>query len=71
MDINEKAGNIESRKTPEETATLSPSEWQFDEDTIIALSDLGDILRRIRTRMHTEGYTLVDGKVTKLPATTI
>lgn len=71
MDINQKTGNIEDRKNSQKTATLSPSEWQFDEDTIIAISDLGDILRRIRTRMHAEGYTLVDGKVTKLPTTTI
>lgn len=71
MDINQKTGNIEDRKNSQEAVTLSQSEWQFDEDTIIALSDLGDILRRIRTRMHAEGYNLVEGKVTKLPTTTI
>ncbi len=45
---------------------LDPAEWQFDDETIAALSELGDIFRRIRTRMDAEGYTIVDGQVKKL-----
>lgn len=68
MDISTKDGNIKAEKdTQKEVASLDRSEWQFDDDTIAALSDLGDIFRRIRTRMNAEGYTIVNGKVEKLP----
>lgn len=68
MDINPKADTIEAEKdTQKEVVSLDRSEWQFDNDTIAALSDLGDIFRRIRTRMNAEGYTIVNGKVEKLP----
>lgn len=68
LDITAKDGNIKAEKdTQKEVASLDRSEWQFDDDTIAALSDLGDIFRRIRTRMNAEGYTIVNGKVEKLP----
>jgi len=68
MDINPKTDTMEAGKdTQNKEISLDPSEWQFSEDTIVALSELGNIFRRIRTRMHAEGYTLVNGKVEKLP----
>ena len=68
LDITAKDGTIKAEKdTQKEVASLDRSEWQFDNDTIAALSDLGDIFRRIRTRMNAEGYTIVNGKVEKLP----
>lgn len=68
MDIYPKTDTIEAGKdTQNKEASLSPSEWQLPEETIVALSELGDIYRRIRTRMHAEGYHLVNGKVEKLP----
>jgi hypothetical protein len=68
MDISTKDGTIKAEKeSQKEVASLDRSEWQFDDDTIAALSDLGDIFRRIRTRMNAEGYTIVNGKVEKLP----
>ena len=67
MDIYENSDNIKSSKnTQNEVVPLDPSEWQFDDDTIIALSDLGDVLRRIHNRMKAEGYTIIDGQVKKL-----
>jgi hypothetical protein len=65
MDINQKAGNIKDSKNPQDVVGMDPSEWQFDDDTIMALSDLGDVLRRIHNRMENEGYEIVDGKVKK------
>ncbi len=71
MDINPKTDTIEPEKdTQKEVASFDPREWQLPEETIVALSELGDIYRRIRTRMHAEGYTLVNGKVEKLPTAT-
>lgn len=68
LDITAKDGNIKAEKdTQKVVASLDRSEWQFDDDTIAALSDLGDIFRRIRTRMNAEGYTIINGKVEKLP----
>ncbi len=68
MDITPKTDTIEPGKdTENKEVSLDPSEWQLPEETIVALSELGDIYRRIRTRMHAEGYTLVNGKVEKLP----
>lgn len=68
LDITAKDGNIKAEKdTQKVVASLDRSEWQFDDDTVAALSDLGDIFRRIRTRMNAEGYTIVNGKVEKLP----
>lgn len=68
LDITAKDGTIKAEKdTQKVVASLDKSEWQFDDDTIAALSDLGDIFRRIRTRMNAEGYTIVNGKVEKLP----
>ncbi len=68
LDITAKDGTIKAEKeSQKEVASLDRSEWQFDNDTIAALSDLGDIFRRIRTRMNAEGYTIVNGKVEKLP----
>lgn len=68
LDITAKDGNIKAEKdTQKVVASLDRSEWQFDGDTVAALSDLGDIFRRIRTRMNAEGYTIVNGKVEKLP----
>ncbi len=68
LDITAKDGTIKAEKdTQKAVASLDKSEWQFDDDTITALSDLGDIFRRIRTRMNAEGYTIVNGKVEKLP----
>lgn len=68
LDITAKDGNIKTEKdTQKVVASLDRSEWQFDDDTVAALSDLGDIFRRIRTRMNAEGYTIVNGKVEKLP----
>lgn len=68
LDITAKDGTIKAEKeSQKEVASLDRSEWQFDDDTVAALSDLGDIFRRIRTRMNAEGYTIVNGKVEKLP----
>jgi hypothetical protein len=68
LDITAKDGNIKAEKdTQKVVASLDRSEWQFDDDTIAALSDLGDIFRRIRTRMNAEGYSIINGKVEKLP----
>jgi hypothetical protein len=68
MDISTKDGTIKAEKeSQKEVASLDRSEWQFDDDTITALSDLADIFRRIRTRMNAEGYTIVNGKVEKIP----
>ena len=68
MDITAKDGTIKvDGDTQKKVASLDRSQWQFDDDTISALSDLGDIFRRIRTRMNAEGYTIINGKVEKLP----
>ena len=68
MDINPKTDTMDVGKdTQSKEISLDHSEWQLPEETIVALSELGDIYRRIRTRMHAEGYTLVNGKVEKLP----
>ena len=68
MDIYPKTDTIEAGKDAQnKEVSLRPSEWQLPDETIVALSELGDIFRRIRTRMHAEGYTLVNGKVEKLP----
>lgn len=67
MDKTPKIGTIENGKDGEsEVVALDPSEWQFTDDTIIALRELGDIFQRIRTRMKAEGYGIIDGKVKKL-----
>jgi len=39
------------------------------QETIDALEELGVIFRRIHERMKREGYTIVEGKITKLNAT--
>lgn len=69
MDIYKSSDNIKPSKNVEsEVMPLDPSLWQFDDDTITALSDLGGVLRRIHNRMKTEGYAIVDGQVKKLDA---
>lgn len=57
-----------SKNAKNKAASLDPSNWKFDEETIHALSDLGDIFRRIHNRMKAEGYGIVEGKVIKLEA---
>lgn len=37
----------------------------LSKDTLIALEELGDVLKSIRKRMYAEGYELVDGVVRK------
>ena len=67
MDKTRKIGNIKPEHDNQtKVVPLDPAEWQFDDETIAALSELGDIFQRIRTRMHAEGYTIVDGQVKKL-----
>ena len=56
----------DSKNPQSEVVPLDPSMWQFDDDTIQSLSDLGDVLRRIHNRMKIEGYTIVDGQIKKL-----
>ena len=69
MDIDKqrKRDTMADSKNPQsEVVPLDPSMWQFDDDTIQSLSDLGDVLRRIHNRMKIEGYTIVDGQIKKL-----
>ena len=67
MDKTTEIGTIDNSKiTQKEPVHMDPSEWQFDDDTIMTLSDLGDVLRRIHNRMESEGYEIVDGQVKKL-----
>jgi len=35
-------------------------------ETLIALKELGDVLKSIRKRMYNEGYEIVDGVVRKI-----
>lgn len=37
----------------------------LSKETLKALDELGLVLRRIRQRMHSEGYTILHGKVVK------
>jgi hypothetical protein len=47
--------------------TPGPSQTDviFDEETFEALSELGSVLRTIHNRLIAEGYTIVDGHITK------
>ena len=38
----------------------------FPDATIMALRDLGDVLKSIHLRMKSEGYDIIDGKVQKI-----
>ena len=38
----------------------------LSKDTLIALEELGDVLRRIHKRMIFEGYEMVDGNIRKV-----
>jgi hypothetical protein len=38
----------------------------LSKDTLIALEELGDVLRRIHKRMIFEGYEIVDGNIRKV-----
>ncbi len=41
-------------------------QYAFPEETIISLSDLGDVLREIQERLIAEGYSIIDGQLKKL-----
>lgn len=41
----------------------SPRRPVLSKETLAALEELGDILRRIDRRMEAEGYEIVDGRV--------
>ena len=43
----------------------SPSHYKFSQETVDSFSELGSILLRIRKRLISEGYIVVDGKITR------
>ncbi|MFH1623655.1 MAG: hypothetical protein ABID54_00680 [Pseudomonadota bacterium] len=38
----------------------------FSQETINSIIELGEVLKTVRKRMSSEGYTIVDGQVKKL-----
>ena len=49
-----------------EFVRLSRSESLLDDDTIRALSEFGEALRAVVTRLRAEGYTIVDGELRRI-----
>jgi hypothetical protein len=45
--------------------SLSAREPEFSDETIASLVELGKVLRKIHDDLIAEGYTIVDGKITK------
>ena len=41
------------------------SQYPLSKDTLLALEELGDVLKSIHRRMVSEGYELVDGVIRK------
>lgn len=41
------------------------SQYPLSKDTLLALEELGDVLKSIHRRMVSEGYELVDGAIRK------
>ena len=37
----------------------------FTYETIDSLTELGEVLKQIRERLISEGYTIIDGKISK------
>ena len=59
------------RKRPEreeavQLVRLSRSESLLDDDTIRALSEFGEALRAVVTRLRSEGYTIVNGELLRI-----
>jgi len=49
-----------------ELVRLPRSESLLDDDTIRALSEFGEALRAVMTRLAAEGYSIVDGEVRRI-----
>ena len=49
-----------------EFVRLSRSESLLDDDTIRALSEFGEALRAVVTRLAAEGYTITDGDIHRI-----
>ena len=41
-------------------------EYEFSDETLKSLSELGCILRKIHERLASEGYSMIDGQVKKM-----
>lgn len=57
------------RSDSDATQPDSPRQPVFSKETLVALDELGLVLRQIRRRMRDEGYAIVDGKVVKIATT--
>ncbi len=49
-----------------EEPTLPSSDQTLSTNTLRALNELGDVLRRVHSRMVSEGYVIVDGRIQKM-----
>ena len=45
---------------------LTGENYVFSEETISSIIELGEVLKSIRHRMLTEGYTIVNGQIKKM-----
>lgn len=45
--------------------SLCPEGYVFSQETVDALSELGEVIRGIRKRLMSEGYEIKDGKIYK------
>lgn len=54
-----------SNNSPTRCPSLSPSSYTLSQETVDALSELGEVIRGIRKRLMAEGYEIKDGKIYK------
>ncbi len=57
--------SISKNNTKLRVEYIPSKEYLFSKETIASLGELGRVLERIQKRLLKEGYTLMDGKLTK------
>lgn len=48
---------------PPEEITTDSSGYIFSQDTIDSISELGSVFQKIHSRLMSEGYSIIDGKL--------